>query len=212
MEWILRMDELVLEPQVSVENKQRAEDFYRLIGKALTTWSGVEYHLCLIWATVLGGQPVGALGRSFWAVHSFADRLDMTHAAVKAEFEGNEQIWPAWKAIRKELLKLNERRNEIAHGTVALSATKRDGTEVKAEFAPYFWGALADPKTWRELHLDPEHLPKYKRLSERDLETSNTEFEAMSEPMMTLFGKLYAAKRAIQRGEKKAKAVKYPNI
>ena len=57
-------------------------EFYAAYGLALSLWSWVEHALCGVYLCAVPTSHIETLGRSFFAVTSFRDKVAMVHVVV----------------------------------------------------------------------------------------------------------------------------------
>jgi hypothetical protein len=122
--------------------KETERDYFAAIGHALTTWSIVEQHAYQIFGFVLENPK--AAYHAYWAIHSFEERLLMTHRAFKGRFHENTDLIGNWNALRKRMIEQNRTRNDIAHGTV-LGMIEADHAPT-FKLIPFMWASFGDPK------------------------------------------------------------------
>lgn len=171
--------------------KDKPEQFYAAIGRALTVWSGLENDLCLLFCRCVGTAVAFPANHAFWAVVSFDAKLKMTDAAMVALFPDSHPISAKWVKLKNHLHKKNRKRNEIAHGTL-VSMPYRDKRTKKATndlfFAPYFWGSIGknipsteDARPKDRMYLDDIRgaTQKFSALQDRLKELAQEVFEIM---------------------------------
>src|SRR4051794_23508023 len=97
------------------------DDLYASIGRTLSEWERYNGNLSLLFAAFISGPLEDAARRSYAAVRTFEGRLEMLRAASEAYFAvmPNGDLLEDFKDILRAGSKFAERRNEIAHGTVA---------------------------------------------------------------------------------------------
>lgn len=103
------------------------DDLYAAVGKALSSWDGVESTLARIFAlccqTPIFGNPLGEPAiRAYGSVVSFNGRAEMVDAASRAYFHNKKaptaEIEMKLRGLLSECRQFAGRRNDIAHGRV----------------------------------------------------------------------------------------------
>ena len=96
------------------------DDFYNAVGRALSEWSRIEQEIGLIFSICVGSPGQEPALKAFWSLHSFEQRLQLTAAAFKALFHLpiDDDLLAQWRQVAKEWRDANDRRNDLAHGTV----------------------------------------------------------------------------------------------
>lgn len=150
-----------------------ARDFFEWIGRCLTQWSVVEQRTYGIFSLSFP-QPGAILAAyaAYWTVHSFEDRLKMTHNAFETRFRSDQAVMAKWKTIRTRLRQQNEIRNRMAHGTV-LGFWKEGGT--RTELVPYMFASFGRPT--KQPFADTMKLDELKQ--------ANADFEQLEADMVT---------------------------
>jgi hypothetical protein len=119
----------------SADGSATADEVYRAIGMALTSWEYAENALADVFALFVGAReiipPREPAVRAYGVIAGFKTRLDMVQAAAESYFQltkkdaedekvrtANDALRERFKRTAKCALKLSERRNNIAHGIV----------------------------------------------------------------------------------------------
>jgi hypothetical protein len=130
------------------------EDYYLALGKALAAWGSVESVLDHILFQLMRPCDPMQIGRVFFAVANFRDRLNMVNAAAEHRLKGKQSL-VTWHKLRDQTAKRSRRRNEIAH---AMIWTGPESGTYGSRPLPY----LIDlPKEWKkrkQLVLTPKAL------------------------------------------------------
>jgi hypothetical protein len=121
--------------------KETERDYCEAVGHALSTWSVVEQNAYQIFGFVLGNPQ--AAYHAYWEIHSFEERLKMTHAAFRGRFRDNTDLMGTWKKLRKRMIDENLKRNDIAHGTVL--GVVEPGKAPRFKLVPFMWASFGDP-------------------------------------------------------------------
>jgi hypothetical protein len=96
-------------------------EFYAAYGLSLSLWSWVEHALCRVYLCVAHAPNTESLGRAFFAVTSFRDKVGMVDVLVSdalAKSDPRGRLAPEWKAIKNKLRRAASNRNSIAHVSV----------------------------------------------------------------------------------------------
>ena len=96
-------------------------EFYAAYGLALSLWSWVEHALCRVYLCVAQAPNTESLGRSFFAVRRFQDKVGMVDALVRhalAKSDPQGRLIAEWKSIKNKLGRAASNRNSIAHVSV----------------------------------------------------------------------------------------------
>ncbi|MEQ1955201.1 hypothetical protein [Mesorhizobium sp. CN2-181] len=102
------------------------------VGECILEWAVVEFHLALMFHTLIGGNPPVSHG-VFGAIRSFEARLQMLHMAVVNSYTDEaDTIRTDWKLLYNYCTSMSQLRNQVAHAT----ALNVDGKEVVLE--PFF--------------------------------------------------------------------------
>jgi hypothetical protein len=121
--------------------REEFEPYYTAIGRALTTWGQLEDALCRVYCHTISTNSYPARA-GFWVVESFRAKLGMTDAVVSARFSRTADIATEWNALHNRLLKKNQTRNALAHGSVINQSYTKPKTKKKERetfFAPFYW-------------------------------------------------------------------------
>lgn len=132
--------------------KEQFDEVYTAVGRALSAWSSIEHALCTTFTYAIITDPWAAVGyahASYWAVESLIGKLNMVDAAVKLRCYELPEILKLWSVIYKRMREKNNRRNELAHGTVI----HLDGVGVFFIPSPYKTFLFDIPKISLELPL-----------------------------------------------------------
>jgi hypothetical protein len=129
-------------------------ELYTAVGRALSAWSWVEESLSYIYTTAIFEQrtPAPAIGyahASFWQIESFRGKLNVVDAAVKMRCRHLPETLKLWSVLYKRAREKNNKRNELAHGTVM---------NLGADAETYFIPSLAKT-TLTDLASVPPLLP-----------------------------------------------------
>lgn len=103
------------------------EQLYREVGYALTEWERLQAVLMDLFCNLVKGDQI-VLGRAFGTLKTPIPRVEMIEAVANARYltrmwgkKTNQHLEPTKEKIlnlTKRVKGLNERRNDIAHGTV----------------------------------------------------------------------------------------------
>jgi hypothetical protein len=103
------------------------DELYAAVGKALSSWDGVESVLAEVFSLFLGtpifSNPLQEPGiRAYGSVVSFNGRAEMLDAAAKAYFHSKKtptaELEMKLRGLLNECRQFSGRRNDIAHGRV----------------------------------------------------------------------------------------------
>src|SRR5665213_90552 len=111
-------------------------DMRASLGDALDAWSIVVAHLCSIFAVAVSAQRYEAAAAAFSSIHDFEDHLKMTDAAMLQSFASQPDILTQWKAVYRQLKKVQPLRNKLAHGKLIPIVVEGGGIEWR--YLPYF--------------------------------------------------------------------------
>ena len=98
-----------------------AESIYAAVGRALTNWELLQEELTFLFA-LLAGQNSYPLMRAFGTLESAIPKVKMLRAA--AEVSLSPQLLGDTKKLLSAIDDFNQRRNDIAHASVAEHANK----------------------------------------------------------------------------------------
>jgi len=178
---------------------------YVAIGRALTTWAGVEDALGQVYCAAVNPRNFDPAERSYWAVVSFEGRLKMVGRAIAEREDPFSKLNKAWTPIRDDLLKQNKARNKLAHGSVVNGARwKGLLSEKQWVLAPYYH-ARKRPEQMERIRkmpirplkpVDPDDFfggrnsvddrPK-ERLNKEQLDKIRTGFEGLKTKLESFF-------------------------
>lgn len=114
-------------PPKPTEAHDLPDQLYAAVGKALSSWDGVESVLAEIFSLFLGtpyfGNPLQEPGiRAYGSVVSFNGRAEMLDAAARAYFHNKKtataELEMRFRGLLNECRQFAGRRNDIAHGRV----------------------------------------------------------------------------------------------
>lgn len=103
---------------------------YAAVGRALSAWEGVEAQMALLFSVFIGKHPIESLDEREGTVFSVrAKNLVKAFEAFRVRycdqhFEGD------FEALMGEITKMADRRNNIAHGVVQVTASFHTETEM----------------------------------------------------------------------------------
>ena len=151
---------------------QKQEDIYTAVGRALSAWSLVEEHLCLIFTRVTISDPMaptGATMAAFWAIESFRGKLNAVDAALRLNFSKTPSIIGEWERLYKRAREKNNLRNDLAHGIAMIFS----GAVDEVYFLPSFFKtrlieiAAFDPSSSTILDIRPKNRLTAKQINDR---------------------------------------------
>lgn len=114
-------------PAKPTHSSDSRDDLYVAVGRALSSWDGIESILAEIFSLFLGtpvsSNPLQEPGiRAFGSVVSFNGRAEMLEAAARAYFHNKKTptapLEMKFRALLNECRQFSGRRNDIAHGRV----------------------------------------------------------------------------------------------
>jgi hypothetical protein len=108
-------------PSFVISEAGKDTEFYAAFGSALSLWSWVEHALCRVYLSVARAPNTESLGRSFFAVTLFRDKVGMVDALVSdtlARSDPQGRLVAEWKSIKNKLHRAASTRNSIAHVSV----------------------------------------------------------------------------------------------
>lgn len=185
----------------------RRDELYRAIGRALTTWSRLEFDLCLVFCNSInpGGHSNPADG-AYWAILSFEAKISAVSAVVQRAFPPylteHEELNAAWTNLKNRLLRRNKVRNKIAHGTVVnLRWQNRVGPQVDVFFAPYYFTQTLDPIPLAEYERDNYDLRPKERMYVSDMELHITKCGEISRQLRGLVSLIEQTSKREERPE-----------
>lgn len=97
------------------------KEFYAAYGLSLSLWSWVEHALCRVYLCVAQSPNTESLGRAFFAVTLFRDKVGMTDVLASEALAKSDplgRLGAEWKSIKKKLRRAPTNRNAIAHVSV----------------------------------------------------------------------------------------------
>jgi hypothetical protein len=108
----------------TIEEEER--HFYAAIGETLVQWQLVEAALAEIFCWSMGAGPFAAANMAFHTIQSFDSKLGMTHSALVSLLASTPYL-AEWNALRNKASRRNDRRNHIAHFSMAIDLSRRPG-------------------------------------------------------------------------------------
>jgi hypothetical protein len=113
--WLSYHGPLALPDLRSIENEQQL--FFAALGKAISQWAWVEYHLFHVYVRLVRPELFRATSASFHAVINFNSKLAMVDAAASVALT-KEEDKAEWTTLKNKLGRLVKLRNEMAHKPV----------------------------------------------------------------------------------------------
>ena len=164
--------------QSQMTQEQLIVELHHGVGRALTSWAGVEISMCRVYCQAVSpetyhpkfGSSVSA--RTFWALHSLQQKLRITDETCKARYLFGE--YPEkWGELKKSIKAENSVRNRIAHGmVVAHTATSAQANDAYLQPFPM---TRSDGLTYIPAGQAEEHDP----LRTGDLLAASERFSAL---------------------------------
>jgi hypothetical protein len=106
--------------------------FNKSFVKAVSAWSGVELHLCILFTVLVTGEAGKHINanaaRVFYAIENFRSKQQMVDTVAEIVVQG--ELLKEWKTIEGHLGKRAKRRNSIIHGEVRRSETAPSGKRI----------------------------------------------------------------------------------
>ena len=87
---------LPLLPTITAASLEKQKDLYAAVGRALTSWAGVEDGLCRVLCATLNPKNTSPIERAYWAIASFDGRLKMTDKAVQQRLDHAPDKFAVW--------------------------------------------------------------------------------------------------------------------
>jgi hypothetical protein len=114
---------------------------YAAVGRALTTWGGVEDALGQVYCVTVNPRHFEPAERAYWAIASFEGRLKMTRLAIEQRtrpYPLLPLLLPIWTLLDADLTAQNGIRNQIAHGSVVdVTVNKHLLSKARWRLIPY---------------------------------------------------------------------------
>lgn len=111
-----------------------AEELYSAIGKAISDWSKVESDLCMLFIGLYSGGNGYVAYRVYGALPSTAARITALKVSAEAAFAEKPEHAAYAKAVLALVEKFLGRRNDIAHGFLALRVKERRASLMEPHF------------------------------------------------------------------------------
>ena len=108
--------------------------FYEELGRALSTWGGVEAALADIYGDAVNyDNPVPAKV-AFWAIIAFDGKRQMADAAISTTIGQDTELLTKWQELCERLKSKSGSRNKLAHGTVVTMTWKKNSRTKRETF------------------------------------------------------------------------------
>ena len=105
---------------------EEAQLLFKGISNAISTWSGVEIHLSLVFSELLTGKPTDiAAVRAFYAIENFRAKLQAVDAVASYRLHGI--LLDKWKTIFTHLDTRSKKRNQIIHHEIKDNPSAKPG-------------------------------------------------------------------------------------
>jgi len=107
-------------------NSPEFKRLHEVLGRALTTWQGVEARLYDIFCHMVGCLDEDVRSAIFYSPRDFSEKLKCTHNVVRFAVK-DESLREEWTSLRKRMIDASQIRNCMAHFTL-IRATDFDAT------------------------------------------------------------------------------------
>lgn len=150
-------------PPLPLRGDADADETYKMVGRAISGWEEVEYHLSHLYAQFLGKTADIATMRQYGEPRIFSDRAAKLEMAATAFFarQPSQQAEGRLSTLMRQVRGFSDRRNEIAHSVVrALQWVHPPMPEydpLRGETLEY--GLV--PPIYTDRKLDATNRPKY---------------------------------------------------
>ncbi len=141
--------------EVDVRTQRDYQEFCLWIGHALSQWSLLESELAFLYAVAMRVRELGVAVESFYASQSFQTNLKQVDVVVKIALREHPEQLAVWTNLYNRLTKLQQRRNQIAHGRV-FGITMNSQDKALSEY----YGVRLVPFYGRLRVNQPEPLPQ----------------------------------------------------
>jgi hypothetical protein len=84
--------------------------------EAVDTWSGVEWHLMLLFNTLMKSGDINLTATVFTSITGFRNQLDMIEGAARVSLQNHADALKAVKKIIDRARRLGGKRNSLIHG------------------------------------------------------------------------------------------------
>ena len=110
------------------EHQAEYHELHRAVGRALSTWVGVEMQLAQTFHIALGARDGRVSYAVFDAAVSLQAKISMVDTAVSWAVDSRElaHLQTEWKALHKRSKNLTTLRNKLAHWQVVIVSTNCD--------------------------------------------------------------------------------------
>jgi hypothetical protein len=132
--------------------------FYEQLGRTIKKWLWVESEMYYLYFAIMDGANQHSVSVTFHHIESFASKAKLIDNCLALIIERDSGKWKEWRALYNDSLKLNDKRNVLAHEPVIT------GMENGKEFiviSPSYSNALALVKR-KTTHLKPVITSNYK--------------------------------------------------
>lgn len=108
-------------------DKKAADEFYAILGRAVTAWQWAEMGLFMVFDRAIGSNTSGkVVSAAFFSIVNFKARLDMTNAAMLALLEDHEVMLRDWIKLYEKIGAKSTIRNKLTHYDVFFHVTSND--------------------------------------------------------------------------------------
>jgi hypothetical protein len=132
--------------------------FYEQLGRTIKKWLYVETEIYCLYLAIMDGANQHSVSVTFHHIESFASKAKLIDNCLALIIARESEEWKQWRSIYNSSLKLNDKRNVLAHEPVIT------GMENGKEFiviSPSHFNSLALVKR-KTTHLDPVIASNYK--------------------------------------------------
>ena len=121
-------------------HKEQIDNFFQVLGRAITIWQLVETALYEVYERAIGPLRPGACGASFHSMQTFEAKLRATDDALSFALIDRPETFDEWRDLKKRASEKSKRRNQFVHfSTYIMYNEPSDNDKIRLEPQMYDW-------------------------------------------------------------------------